>query len=133
MLVFSNNRYYKYLPDVTLEGSIVFPAAKNQLMTRSAFVYFWGSTKAALLREGRRNGEDEAFLKGVTPHTFRHTYATTLYYAGIDVKAAQYLLGHATVGMTLDLYTHLELESNTSVLEKLNAQCIPKKNLKVVK
>ena len=39
---------------------------------------------------------------------FRHTYATNLYYAGIDIKTAQYLLGHASVQMTMDIYTHLD-------------------------
>ena len=28
-----------------------------------------------------------------TPHIFRHTYATNLYYAGVDVKKSQYYLG----------------------------------------
>lgn len=40
-------------------------------------------------------------------HDLRHTYATGLYDAGIDVKAAQYLLGHSDIRITIDLYTHL--------------------------
>lgn len=37
----------------------------------------------------------------------RHTYATALYDANIDLKAAQYLLGHEDIKMTLDIYTHI--------------------------
>lgn len=43
-------------------------------------------------------------------HDLRHTFATLLYDSGVDVKAAQYFLGHANVKITLDLYTHLSRE-----------------------
>ncbi len=45
-----------------------------------------------------------------TPHDLRHTYATALYDAGVDIKSAQYYLGHANVTMTINLYTHLSAE-----------------------
>lgn len=40
-------------------------------------------------------------------HDLRHTYATMLYDAGVDVKRAQYLLGHADVETTMKIYVHL--------------------------
>lgn len=43
-------------------------------------------------------------------HDLRHTFATMLYDAGVDVKAAQYYLGHSDLKMTLALYTHLSDE-----------------------
>jgi len=43
----------------------------------------------------------------VTPHLLRHTYITSLILAGANIKAVQYLAGHATVQMTLNIYTHL--------------------------
>ena len=55
-----------------------------------------------------------------TAHILRHTYATTLYYTGIDVKTAQYLLGHKNVTVTLEIYTHLK-RRDTDVAEKLSA------------
>jgi integrase len=42
----------------------------------------------------------------ITPHIFRHTYASDLYKAGVDIKQAQYLLGHENIKTTLDTYTH---------------------------
>lgn len=45
----------------------------------------------------------------ITPHTFRHNYASELYSSGImkdDIKAAQYVLGHHDVKTTMDTYTH---------------------------
>lgn len=44
------------------------------------------------------------------PHDLRHTFATALYDAGVDVKSAQYYLGHADIRVTMDLYTHLSEE-----------------------
>ena len=43
----------------------------------------------------------------VTPHQLRHTYITELILAGTPIKTVQYLAGHATVALTLDIYTHL--------------------------
>ncbi|WP_442913697.1 tyrosine-type recombinase/integrase [Lacrimispora sp.] len=37
----------------------------------------------------------------ITPHIFRHTYASDLYKAGVDIKQAQYLLGHSDIRITL--------------------------------
>ena len=57
----------------------------------------------------------------ITPHMFRHTYATSLYYAGIDIKTAQTLLGHSSIQMTMDVYTHLDQTKILSAGDKLNA------------
>ena len=46
-------------------------------------------------------------LVGITPHYLRHNYATMLYKAGVDVKTAQYLLGHADISTTMNVYTHV--------------------------
>lgn len=46
----------------------------------------------------------------VHPHLLRHTYATRCVSSGMDVKTVQYLLGHADVGMTLNVYSHYEAE-----------------------
>lgn len=43
----------------------------------------------------------------VTPHQLRHTYITRLILAGVNIKVVQYLAGHATVDITLNIYTHL--------------------------
>jgi integrase len=42
-----------------------------------------------------------------TSHQLRHTYISLLYDAGVDVKTAQKWAGHASVSLTLDVYTHL--------------------------
>lgn len=46
-------------------------------------------------------------------HDLRHTFATMLYNAGVDMKSAQYYLGHADSHITIDLYTHLTEEQKS--------------------
>ena len=58
----------------------------------------------------------------VHPHMLRHTYATNLYYAGIDLRTAQYLLGHSSIQMTAQIYTHLERKDGLAVADRINAQ-----------
>lgn len=58
----------------------------------------------------------------VHPHMLRHTYATNLYYAGVDLRTAQYLLGHSSVQMTAQIYTHLDHKDGLSAADKINAQ-----------
>ena len=63
-------------------------------------------------------GREQAEPIKLTPHVFRHSYATDLYYAGVDVKTAQRLLGHSSVSVTLGIYTHLTGQGDTK--KKLN-------------
>lgn len=75
---------------------------QNGLMSASSLRKFWNNI---LKKSGI--GSD------VTPHICRHTYATKLFYGGIDAKTAQHLLGHANISMTLDIYTHLQKDNKT--------------------
>jgi integrase len=45
-----------------------------------------------------------------TAHTLRHTYATRLDEAGIPPKVKQYLMGHANLNMTQNVYTDVQAE-----------------------
>lgn len=54
-------------------------------------------------------------------HCFRHTFATRCFEAGIKPKTVQAYLGHASLKMTMDLYTSVLPEHMTSEMEKLDA------------
>lgn len=54
-------------------------------------------------------------------HDLRHTYATMLYDAGVDVLTAQRLLGHADVQTTMRIYTHLSKQKEQQSIAALNA------------
>ena len=55
--------------------------------------------------------------KKITPHTFRHTYATLLLEEGVDITYIQHLLGHSSV-VTTQIYTHVNLQKQHELLSK---------------
>ena len=58
-------------------------------------------------------------LKQITPHGLRHTHASLLFSAGVEPKNISDRLGHSTVQITLDLYTHITEEQRTDTVDKL--------------
>ena len=58
----------------------------------------------------------------ITPYYLRHTYATTLAEKGIDMKTAQYLLGHANISMTARVYTHVTDKMMQAAAEKIRRE-----------
>lgn len=58
-------------------------------------------------------------LKAITPHGLRHTHASLLFAAKVDPKSISDRLGHSSVKITLDLYTHIADEQRTDAIDKL--------------
>lgn len=61
-------------------------------------------------------------------HTFRHTFATRCFENGVDAKVVQSYLGHASLKMTMDLYTHVTEEKSSNDIEKI----VPQNENKIV-
>ncbi len=62
-----------------------------------------------------------------TPHQLRHAYATILFDAGIDEKVAQGLMGHSTIQLTRDIYTHVRMDRKKDAEQALNKYINQKK------
>jgi integrase/recombinase XerD len=57
--------------------------------------------------------------KNISPHTFRHSFATHLIEGGADLRAVQDMLGHASI-TTTEIYTHLDRDYLRSIITQFH-------------
>ena len=67
----------------------------------------------------RRTTHEAGIRKQVSPHTFRHSFATHLMESGADIRVVQEMLGHSSVSTT-EIYTHLDQRYLREQMEKFH-------------
>lgn len=65
-------------------------------------------------------------ITGKSLHSLRHTFNTNLYYLGVKDKERQYYLGHSSIVITNDIYTHLDPTITKSDILNLYKDLYPK-------
>lgn len=103
------------LPDYVLDllpkgkkSDLLFCRERGQLMKKDFFDKAW------------HHWQRETGLT-LTAHQLRHGYATLLHEAGVDIKDAQKLLGHANTNITQNVYTDVSATQILAVEKKINA------------
>lgn len=111
-------------------------SARGVMLSPSAYSRGWESFNATMTRlanglelniDGNMRGvrtdrdtpSDDMRKFDIDAHDLRYTFATALYDAGVDVKSAQYYMGHDDIRMTIDLYTQLSRERENSARAKV--------------
>lgn len=65
----------------------------------------------------KQAAETAGVTKTISPHTFRHSFATHLVEGGADLRAVQEMLGHESI-TTTEIYTHLDRAYVKSIIEQ---------------
>jgi integrase len=91
------------------DGDLIFPNEKGKPMARQSLVH--RSYKALLKRAG---------LPDIRFHDLQHTAATLLLRLGEHPKVVQERLGHATIAVTMDIYSHVMPDLQRDAAAKLD-------------
>ena len=101
--------YMPYIANTPKQSNFVFTNSKNSMIGTKCMKKNWDEiAMAANLPEY------------ITPYYLRHTYATSLAENGVDMKTAQYLLGHSNISVTAKVYTHVSEKMLDNAREKIN-------------
>ncbi|GAB4533722.1 MAG: hypothetical protein Kow0063_16040 [Anaerolineae bacterium] len=98
----------------------VFPANRLSVDPRSGVVRRHHIHETGLQKAVREAARRAGISKHVTPHTFRHSFATHLLEAGYDIRTVQELLGHKGVKTTM-IYTHVLTKGPLAVCSPLDS------------
>ena len=99
----------------------VFPADRMSACPRTGRVGRHHLFETTIQRHVREAGAQAGITKRVTPHVFRHSFATHMLAGGAEIRALQELLGHASI-RTTQIYTQVE----HSRLKAIHEKCHPR-------
>ena len=76
-------------------------------------------TRAMIFTIVKRLAEKAGIHKTISPHTFRHSFATHLLENGADLRAIQQMLGHESI-TTTEIYTHIDRRHLTEIINRFH-------------
>ncbi len=99
-------RIRMYRNEITSQNEILFLNNRMKQLTREM-----------IFTIVKRLSLEAGIARPISPHTFRHTFATDLITAGMDIRLVQDILGHESI-VTTEIYTHLDTSYKRQVLEQ---------------
>lgn len=104
-------------------NAILLDVLSDEIPKGKGFIFV--NSKGELLTKIQYRERWEHYCKDIgyelTAHQLRHGFATILYEAGVDDKDAQELLGHSTITLTRDVYTHIRQSRREETAARLNS------------
>nr|WP_121274225.1 site-specific tyrosine recombinase XerD [Pedobacter schmidteae] len=85
----------------------------NRSGTRLSRISVFSIIKTLALKSGLK--------KSISPHTFRHSFATHLIEGGADLRAVQEMLGHSSI-TTTEIYTHLDRDYLKGIVTEFHSR-----------
>lgn len=89
---------------ISRNGQPAYPVSVRDSMRRARIAY------------EKKTGKS---LPPITPHILRHTFCSRMINGGMNPKSVQYIMGHNNIGMTLDIYSHINAEIAISEMNKI--------------
>lgn len=100
----------EYKKSLKFDSEYVFAVKRNGMIKNRTTNSVWRKLKKIA---------DKANVSDVNPHKFRHTFATTLYKRGLDVRMIQKLLGHSNINTTM-----IYIDGDIDMLRDAYKKCI---------
>lgn len=113
------------LKGVHKSSAVFLTSQQGERMSETAYVKAWKSYEHYLnIQAGghtaSRSRKKLVVVDHITAHMMRHTYASLLYEAGVDLKSAQRILGHSDIETTMEIYTHLTKKKEAQAIDSIN-------------
>lgn len=103
--VINSNAKHNKIPIIDGYGNFIFISTKGNVLIPTLISSRFKHIMKAYTEEYPTD------LIKLTPHVCRHTYCTKLIKAGVNPKSVEYIMGHSDISITMNTYTHTDLES----------------------
>lgn len=103
--------------------NLVFVSKTGKMVSSFTFQSALNCIVKAINRDRKKKAEEGKTeyipMEHIYPHALRHTFATRCFEAGLKGKTVQKYLGHSSVAITLDIYTHVTDDKAKMDMDKL--------------